>query len=107
MLCDFQPTGDRNPRGLPKLRCSRAGCRNVCFTKHPPAKIRFTCRHPQVLALGEATAAAIKIATLGLVREKPDCGCARRRKRWNERFTLAVPNWLYRIWRKMRNWNRG
>jgi hypothetical protein len=100
MLCDFRPTEETNARGLPKLRCARAGCSNVCFTRHEPRRIRFACKHPTLLALGEATAAAIEVATLGLVREQPGCGCAQRRKQLNQRFTVAVPNWLYRAWRR-------
>ena len=104
MNCDFQPTGEANARGLPKLRCSRSGCANVCFTRHAPERIRFECRHPRLPALGDVAAAAIKVATLGLVRERPGCGCARRRRKLNERFSWAVPNGLYRLWRKFDNW---
>ena len=104
MNCDFLPTGEANARGLPKLRGSRAGWSNVCFTRHTPERIRFQCRHPRLLALGEATAAAIKVATLGFVKERPGCGCARRRRKLNERFSVAVPNGLYRLWRTLRAW---
>ncbi len=75
------------------------GAANVCFTRHAPERIRFECRHPRMLALGDVAAAAIKAATLGLVRERPGCGCARRRRKLNERFSWAVPNGLYRLWR--------
>lgn len=102
MRCDFQPTGETNGRGLPKLRCSRAGCANVCFTLHKPERIRFQCRHPALFELGEFAAAAIKAATLGRVREKPGCGCAQRRQRLNAWLSIAVPNIVYRWFAKLR-----
>lgn len=100
MNCDFRPTGETNSRGLPKLRCRRAGCAQVCFTRHDPTRIRCACKHPTLLALGEATAAVVKATTLGLVREKPGCGCAQRRKMLNRWLTLPMPNWLVRWWKK-------
>lgn len=102
MRCDFQPTGEVNARGLPKLRCSRAGCANVCFTHHRPGAIRFQCKHPALFELGEFAAAAIKTATLGRVREKPGCGCARRREKLNRWLAIPVPNGLYRWFVKWR-----
>lgn len=102
MKCIFQPTGETNARGLPKLRCTRAGCANVCFTHHKPEAIRFRCKHPVLFELGEFTAAAIKAATLGRVREKPGCGCAERRRRLNAWLVIPVPNFAYRWFAKWR-----
>lgn len=104
MRCDFQPTGEFNARGLPKLRCSRAGCSNVCFSKHAPQAIRFRCKHPTLFELGEFTATVIKAATLGRPKEKPDCGCARRRKSLNAWLSVPMPNRLYRWYSKWRAW---
>lgn len=84
------------------LRCSRAGCANVCFTLHKPERIRFQCRHPVLFELGEFAAAAIKTATLGRVREKPGCNCARRRQRLNTWLSIPVPNVVYRWFAKWR-----
>jgi len=103
MRCDFRPTGEFNARGLPKLRCTRAGCANVCFTRHRPEAIRFRCKHPALFELGEFTAAAIQAATLGRVREKPGCNCARRRQTLNTWLSIPVPNGVYRwfaTWRR-------
>jgi len=102
MRCDFQPTGEVNARGLPKLRCTRAGCANVCFTRHRPEAIRFQCKHPVLFELGEFAAAAIKAATLGRVREKPGCGCAQRRQKLNRWLAIPVPNGVYRWFAKLR-----
>ncbi|MCE9604563.1 MAG: hypothetical protein K8U03_06615 [Planctomycetia bacterium] len=104
MRCDFRPTGESNARGLPKLRCSRAGCSNVCFSHHPPQAIRFQCKHPALFELGEFTAKAIKTATLGRVREKPGCGCERRRKSLNRWLSIAMPNRWYRWYESVRTW---
>jgi len=102
MRCDFRSTGEVNARGVPKLRCSRAGCANVCFSRHAPEAIRFRCKHPTLFALGEFAAAAIKAATLGRLREKPGCGCARRRNALNSRLSIPVPNGIYRVWTTLR-----
>lgn len=104
MRCDFRPTGEFNARGLPKLRCSRAGCSNVCFSHHAPQTIRFQCKHPALFELGEFTAAAIKAATLGRVREKPGCGCTRRRRSLNRWLSVGVPNRWYRWYKTVRAW---
>lgn len=107
MKCDFQPTGEVNAGGLPKLRCTRAGCANVCFTHHRPEAIRFQCKHPALFELGEFTAAAIKAATFGRVREKQGCGCTQRRQRLNTWLSIPVPNMVYRwftTWRSRLAW---
>lgn len=104
MRCDFRLTGEVNARGLPKLRCSRAGCANVCYSRHAPEAIRFRCKHPTLLELGEVVAAAIKFVTLGRLREKPGCGCKRRREELNRRVAIAVPNCVYRWCVSLRRW---
>lgn len=104
MRCDFRLTGDVNARGLPKLRCSRAGCANVCYSRHAPEAIRFRCKHPALLELGDVVAAAIKFVTLGRLREKPGCGCKRRREALNSRVAIPVPNCVYRWWMSARRW---
>jgi hypothetical protein len=104
MRCDFRSTGEMNGRGLPKLRCSRAGCANVCYSRHAPRAIRFRCKHPALFELGEVVAGAIKAVTLGRLREKPGCGCKRRREALNRRVAIAVPNWIYRRWMSVRRW---
>ncbi len=100
MLCDFRRPKKPIP-GLAEaaLRAGRVLDRMLYATR--TAEDSVACKHPTLMASLKRRPRRFKVATLGIMREKPGCGCARRRQKLNERFTVAVPNWLYRLWRRM------
>lgn len=92
--CTFESTGMRRKKdGAEVVVCSRVGCRRHAFTKFGAEKVFAHCMHPRVGA-GDLFHWAIKIVSLGTVKERQGCHCKTRRKVMNVAFGFNAPNWL-------------
>lgn len=92
--CEFESTGMRRKKdGAEVVVCSRVGCRRHAFTKAGPKNVFAHCMHPRIGA-GDAVYWAIKIISLGTIKERRACNCKVRRKVMNVALGFNAPNWF-------------
>lgn len=94
MNCKLKLTPYKAMDGRPVCACVRPGCDVVAFNT-PENTISPHCKAP-TFAVGNFAAGVIEALTLGIVKEKPGCGCDARRKRWNRKYSFPLPGFVYR-----------
>lgn len=102
MNCEFEPRYEGRQPERVKVRCIYCGdeietrtfpIRSECSMGplqeflNDPVKVENAKKR---FGLGDVVAIGIKIATLGLVKPSKECGCAERREKLNDLFSIPV-----------------